>query len=94
MGRRGRPKKLTTLDGVVVPTEPSPPPLPRTPPASFMDQPLTPREAARWLRVSPITLKRRLAEGMPAVNVGDDHKKAYRFIPRDVIDFLKKRNGG
>jgi hypothetical protein len=91
MRRRGRPKKLSTLNGVVMPPEPDPK---RQKAYARLDTPMTPKEVADWLKVSPITIKRRMDEGMPAVNVGSPKKKLYRFIPRDVITFLKGRGGG
>ena len=85
MAKRGRPKKLTTLDGVA-PADPKN----SARIESKLDTPMTVKEVSDWLKVSRPTIARYVfKEGMPSIPIG----KQRRFLPREVIAFLRKKGG-
>jgi excisionase family DNA binding protein len=55
-----------------------------------VERPLTPRELANWLKVSPATIRRRLGE-LPHFRIGN----RVRFMPSEVLaHYTKKPSGG
>jgi excisionase family DNA binding protein len=55
-----------------------------------VERPLTPRELATFLKVSPATIRRRLGE-LPHFRIGN----RVRFMPSDVLaHYMKKPTGG
>jgi len=54
-----------------------------------IERPLTPRELANFLKVSPATIRRRLGE-LPHFRIGN----RVRFMPSEVLaHYTKKPNG-
>lgn len=51
-----------------------------------VERPVTPRELATWLKVSPATIRRRLGE-LPHFRVGN----RVRFMPSDVLAYYKRK---
>jgi len=52
------------------------------------DRPVTPKQLARFLQVSPRTVSRLTKErAFPRINVSGQ----VRFVPNDVLDFLRKK---
>lgn len=51
------------------------------------DAPLTARELAKWLRVSPKRPYALVKEGCPHLRIGSD----LRFFRREVVDWLRQR---
>jgi excisionase family DNA binding protein len=54
-----------------------------------VERPITPRELATWLKVSPATIRRRLGE-LPHFRIGN----RVRFMPSDVIAYYKRKPPG
>lgn len=89
MARRGRPpkfSKLSTLNGVVDAT----PVIVREKKIySRLDEPISPKGLAKMFDVSLVTVKRHAKE-LPKFHIG----KQTRFIPREVIAFLRAKKSG
>lgn len=51
-----------------------------------VERPLTPRELANWLKVSPATIRRRLGE-LPHFRIGN----RVRFMPSEVLAHYKRK---
>jgi len=59
-------------------------------PSTSVERPLTPRELADFLKVSPATIRRRLGV-LPHFRIGN----RVRFMPSDVLAYyMKKPNNG
>jgi excisionase family DNA binding protein len=54
-----------------------------------MDMPMSPKQLAQFFGVHPMTIARRMKEngGLPHFRVGSQ----IRFLPREVIDHLRKK---
>ena len=81
------PRKKPTALGDATPAEPtSRTPVLTSPAATIVDRPLTPKQLANFLQVSPATIRRRLNE-IPHMTVG----KRIRFMPQDVIEHFRSK---
>jgi len=54
-----------------------------------VERPITPRELATWLKVSPATIRRRIGE-LPHFRIGN----RVRFMPSEVLAHYKRKPPG
>jgi hypothetical protein len=87
MPPRVPPKKTGLGEAAVSAIKPIAVPPVATPPVT-VDRPMSPKEIANFLRVSPATIRRNLTD-IPHFTVG----KRIRFLPKDVLEHFRGKYG-